>query len=94
MSLGGGAGSRAGARAGGRAGPGLSRQRGPKRGSEETGHRAHKSGTLLGAAGKQGEVGMGPKLTGKGTWRVEPRESCSSLSLLPKGQLVRGHPSP
>ena len=36
---------------------------------EEVKKAGHK---LLSAAGKQGEVGMGPQLTGKGTLRVEP----------------------
>lgn len=50
----------------------VSRQRGPTGGSAKTGHMGLQSGKLLSAAAKQGEVGMGPGLTGEGTGRVEP----------------------
>lgn len=55
---------------------------------------AQKAGKLLSAAGKQEEVGMGPKLTGKETLKVQPRVLLEQLPPCQMGQQIRGHPSP
>lgn len=55
---------------------------------------AQKAGKLLSAAGKQEEVGMGPKLTGKETLKVQPGVLLEQLPSLPDGPANQRPPLP